>query len=57
MPSLMVGCLASFSGSLRMIPISVGKRQRSFGTNVATDAGPTSSTGLAIFSPCKIAKP
>lgn len=27
------------------------------GTKVAIEAGPTSSAGLVIFSPCKMAKP
>jgi hypothetical protein len=40
-----------------MILISVGESDRSFGTKVAIEDGPTSSAGLATFSPCRIAKP
>jgi len=40
-----------------MILISVGDSDRSFGTNVAIEAGPTSSAGLETFSPRRIAKP
>ena len=57
MPSRMVGSVATFSSSLSMILISVGESDRSFGTKVAIEAGPTSSAGLATFSPCRIAKP
>jgi hypothetical protein len=57
MPSLMVGSVATFSSCLSMILISVGESDRSFGTKVAIEAGPTSSAGLATFSPCRIANP
>jgi len=57
MPSRMVGSVATFSSCLSMILISVGESERSFGTNVAIDAGPTSSAGFGTFSPCRIAKP
>ena len=43
MPSLMVGNVATFWSSFSMILISVGDSDRSFGTNVAIEAGPTSS--------------
>ena len=39
-----------------MMRISDGDSDRSFGTKVAIDAGPTSSAGLATFSPCRMAK-
>ena len=36
----MVGSVATFSSCLSMILISVGESDRSFGTNVAIEAGP-----------------
>ena len=57
MPSRIVGSVATFSISLSMILISVGESDRSFGTKVAIEDGPTSPAGLATFSPCRIAKP
>jgi hypothetical protein len=43
--------VATFLSIFSMILISVGERDRSFGTNVAIDAGPTSSAGLATSLP------
>ncbi len=57
MPRRMVGSVATCSSCLSMMRISVGESERSFGTKVAIEAGPTSSAGLATFSPCRIAKP
>jgi hypothetical protein len=42
---------------LSMMRISVGESERSLGMKWAIDEGPTSSAGLATFSPCRIAKP
>ena len=46
MPSRMVGSVGTCSSCLSMILISVGESDRSFGTKVAIDAGPTSSAGI-----------
>lgn len=56
-PRRIVGSVATFSMTLKSTRISEGERDRSFGVTVAIDVGPTSSAGLAIFSPCKIANP
>lgn len=56
-PSRIVGSVATWSSCLSITRISVGDSDRSLGTNVAIEAGPTSSAGLATFSPCKIANP
>jgi hypothetical protein len=53
----MVGSVDTCSSWSNAVRISVGDSERSFGTKVAIDAGPTSSAGLATFSPCRIAKP
>ena len=56
-PSRIVGSVATCSSCFSITRISVGDSERSFGTKVAIEAGPTSSAGLATFSPCRIANP
>jgi len=53
----MVGRVGTLSIALNTTRISEGESERSFGTKVAIDEGPTSSAGLATFSPCRIANP
>jgi hypothetical protein len=56
-PSRMVGNVGTCSSCLSMMRISVGDRDRSFGTKLAIDAGPTSSAGFLTRSPWRMAKP
>ena len=55
--SAMVGSVAMCSSWRNATRISEGVSDRSRIVKVAIDAGPTSSAGLAIFSPCSLAKP
>lgn len=57
MPRRIAGSVATCSSCLSMVRISVGESARSLGMNVAMEAGPTSSAGLATFSPWRMAKP